>query len=41
LTFHFSFSAYDVISALPSIEQTIQAGTSDVETVVQAANVRL
>jgi len=32
---------YDSISAMPSIEHTIQVGTSDVETVVQAANIRL
>lgn len=31
-------SAYDEISQLPSIEQTIRVGTSDVEVVVQAAN---
>lgn len=31
--------AYDEIAASPSIEHTMRAGTSDVETVVQAANV--
>lgn len=31
--------AYDEIAASPSIEHTMKAGTSDVETVVQAANV--
>eukprot|EP01036_Dinobryon_divergens_P024595 gene24595-33063_t len=31
-------SAYNEIAAMPSIEQTIRVGTSDVEMVVQAAN---
>lgn len=31
--------AYDEIAQLPSIEQTIRVGTSDVEMVVQAANI--
>ena len=31
--------AYDEIASSPTIEHTMRAGTSDVETVVQAANI--
>lgn len=37
-TMKFLFRAYDEIAAIPSVEQTIKIGSSDVEMVVQAAN---
>jgi len=34
-----SSSGYDEIAALPSVENTMRVGTSDVEVVVQSANI--